>query len=267
MIRRHASWRSGHLPDQRPRCSRCLGPARSGATSRSSGISFVYIIFEDGTDLYWARSRVLEYLNGIQGKLPANVTPTLGPDATGLGWVFQYALEDTTGHKSLAELRSIQDWYLRYALTAVPGVSEVATLGGFEKQYQIDLDPAKLLGFRIPITAVMSAIQNANADIGAMVVELSEREYMVRGLGYLKSIDDIENVVVGATQSGIPVRVAELGRVSVGPAVRRGVAELRARRRGGWHRGHAVWPECPRHHRTRQGQDYGGSAGLPLALY
>ncbi|MDX2208118.1 MAG: efflux RND transporter permease subunit, partial [Gemmatimonadales bacterium] len=193
------------------------------------GISFVYIIFEDGTDLYWARSRVLEYLNGIQGKLPANVTPTLGPDATGLGWVFQYALEDTTGHKSLAELRSIQDWYLRYALTAVPGVSEVATLGGFEKQYQIDLDPAKLLGFRIPITAVMSAIQNANADIGAMVVELSEREYMVRGLGYLKSIDDIENVVVGATQSGIPVRVAELGRVSVGPAVRRGVAELDGR--------------------------------------
>ena len=193
------------------------------------GISFVYIIFEDGTDLYWARSRVLEYLNGIQGKLPANVTPTLGPDATGLGWVFQYALEDTTGQKSLAELRSIQDWYLRYALTAVPGVSEVATLGGFEKQYQIDLDPAKLLGFRIPITAVMSAIQNANADIGAMVVELSEREYMVRGLGYLKSIDDIENVVVGATQSGIPVRVAELGRVSVGPAVRRGVAELDGR--------------------------------------
>lgn len=193
------------------------------------GISFVYIIFEDGTDLYWARSRVLEYLSGIKGKLPANVTPTLGPDATGLGWVFQYALEDTTVQKSLAELRSIQDWYLRYALTAVPGVSEVATLGGFEKQYQIDLDPAKLLGFRIPITAVMSAIQNANADIGAMVVELSEREYMVRGLGYLKSIDDIENVVVGATQNGTPVRVAELGRVSVGPAVRRGIAELDGR--------------------------------------
>ncbi len=193
------------------------------------GISFVYIIFEDGTDLYWARSRVLEYLSGIKGKLPANVTPTLGPDATGLGWVFQYALEDTTGRKSLAELRSIQDWYLRYALTAVPGVSEVAALGGFEKQYQIDLDPAKLLGFRIPITAVMSAIQNANADIGAMVVELSEREYMVRGLGYLKSIDDIENVVVGATQNGTPVRVAELGRVSVGPAIRRGIAELDGR--------------------------------------
>ncbi|MDX2060073.1 MAG: CusA/CzcA family heavy metal efflux RND transporter [Gemmatimonadales bacterium] len=193
------------------------------------GIAFVYVIFEDGTDLYWARSRVLEYLSGIKGKLPANVTPTLGPDATGLGWVYQYALEDTTGRKSLAELRSIQDWYLRYALTAVPGVSEVAALGGFEKQYQVDLDPSKLLGYRIPITAVMTAIQNANADIGAMVVELSEREYMVRGLGYLKSLADIENVVVGATQSGTPIRVAELGRVSVGPAVRRGVAELDGR--------------------------------------
>ena len=193
------------------------------------GISFVYVIFDDGTDLYWARSRVLEYLSGIKGKLPANVTPTLGPDATGLGWVYQYALEDTTGRKSLADLRSIQDWYLRYALTAVPGVSEVAALGGFEKQYQVDLDPTKLLGYRIPITAVMAAIQNANADIGAMVVELSEREYMVRGLGYLKSLADIENVVVGATANGTPIRVAELGRVSVGPAVRRGIAELDGR--------------------------------------
>ncbi|HEV8598114.1 MAG TPA: CusA/CzcA family heavy metal efflux RND transporter [Gemmatimonadales bacterium] len=193
------------------------------------GISFVYVIFEDGTDLYWARSRVLEYLSGIKGRLPGSVTPTLGPDATGLGWVYQYALEDTTGRKSLAELRSIQDWYLRYALTAVPGVSEVASLGGFEKQYQVDLDPARLLGYRIPITAVMAAIQNANADIGAMVVELSEREYMVRGLGYLKSLADIENVVVGATQNGTPIRVAELGRVSVGPAVRRGISDLDGR--------------------------------------
>ncbi|MEO8452369.1 MAG: efflux RND transporter permease subunit, partial [Gemmatimonadota bacterium] len=193
------------------------------------GISFVYVIFEDGTDLYWARSRVLEYLSGLKNKLPASVTPTLGPDATGLGWVYQYALEDTTGKKSLADLRSIQDWYLRYALTAVPGVSEVAALGGFEKQYQVDLDPAKLLGYRIPITAVMAAIQNANADIGAMVLELSEREYMVRGLGYLKSLSDIENVVVGAAENGTPIRVAELGRVSIGPAVRRGIAELDGR--------------------------------------
>jgi Cu(I)/Ag(I) efflux system membrane protein CusA/SilA len=193
------------------------------------GVSFVYVIFEDGTDLYWARSRVLEYLNGIQGRLPANVTPTLGPDATGLGWVYQYAIEDTTGRLNLAELRSLQDWYLRYAITAVPGVSEVASIGGYEKQYQVDIDPAKLLGYRIPITQVMSAIQNANSDIGAMVMELSEREYMVRGLGYLRSISDIENVVVGATTTGTPIRVAELGRVSTGPAVRRGIADLDGR--------------------------------------
>lgn len=193
------------------------------------GVSFVYVIFEDGTDLYWARSRVLEYLNGIAGRLPDAVTPRLGPDATGLGWVYQYALEDTTGRLNLAQLRSVQDWYLRYALTAVPGVAEVASLGGFEKQYQIDLDPAKLLGFGIPVTRVMDAIRNANADIGAMVVELAEREYMVRGLGYLKSLSDIENVVVAATTSGTPIRVAELGRVTVGPAVRRGVAEFDGR--------------------------------------
>ncbi|HWE43366.1 MAG TPA: CusA/CzcA family heavy metal efflux RND transporter [Gemmatimonadaceae bacterium] len=193
------------------------------------GVSFVYIIFEDGTDLYWARSRVLEYLNGIKGKLPTTVTPTLGPDATGLGWVYQYALEDTSGRLDLAQLRSVQDWYLRYALTAVPGVSEVATVGGFEKQYQVDIDPAKLLAYGIPVTRVMSAIQSANNDVGAMTMELSDREYMVRGLGYLKSIPDIENVVVGATAAGTPIRVAELGRVSVGPAIRRGVADLDGR--------------------------------------
>jgi copper/silver efflux system protein len=193
------------------------------------GVSFVYVLFEDGTDLYWARSRVLEYLSGIKGKLPAAVTPTLGPDATGLGWIYQYALEDTTHRLDLAQLRSLQDWYLRYALTAVPGVSEVASVGGFEKQYQVDIDPTKLLAYGVPVTSVMSAIQNANSDVGAMVMELSEREYMVRGLGYLESISDIENVVVGATASGTPIRVAELGRVSVGPAVRRGVAELDGR--------------------------------------
>ncbi len=193
------------------------------------GVSFVYVIFEDGTDLYWARSRVLEYLNGIKGKLPPAVTPTLGPDATGLGWVYQYALEDTTGRMDLSQLRGLQDWYLRYALTAVPGVSEVASIGGFEKQYQIDLDPSRLQAYGIPITRVMSAIQSANSDVGAMVVELSEREHMVRGLGYLKSTGDIENVVVGATASGTPIRLAELGRVTIGPAVRRGIADLDGR--------------------------------------
>ena len=193
------------------------------------GVSFVYIIFDDGTDLYWARSRVLEYMNSIRGNLPTTVTPTLGPDATGLGWVYQYALEDTSGKLDLAQLRSLQDWYLRYALTAVPGVSEVASVGGFEKQYQVDIDPAKLLAYGIPVTRVMSAIQSANNDVGAMTMELSEREYMVRGLGYLKSIADIENVVVGATKQGTPIRVAELGRVGVGPAIRRGVTDLDGR--------------------------------------
>jgi Cu(I)/Ag(I) efflux system membrane protein CusA/SilA len=193
------------------------------------GVSFVYVIFDDGTDLYWARSRVLEYLNGLKGRLPTTVTPTLGPDATGLGWVYQYALEDTSGRLNLAELRSLQDWHLRYALTAVPGVSEVASVGGFEKQYQVDIDPAKLLAYGVPVTRVMSAIQSANNDVGAMTMELSEREYMVRGLGYLKSIGDIENVVVGATRSGTPIRVAELGRVSVGPAIRRGIVDLDGR--------------------------------------
>src|SRR5215212_6748978 len=187
------------------------------------GVAFVYVIFADGTDLYWARSRVLEYLSGIKGRLPAAVAPTLGPDATGLGWVYQYALIDTMGRHNLAQLRSVQDWYLRYALTAVPGVSEVASVGGFEKQYQVDIDPTRLLAYGIPVTRVMSAIQSANNDVGAMTMELSEREYMVRGLGYLKSIGDIENVVVGATAAGTPIRVAELGRVSVGPAIRRGV--------------------------------------------
>jgi Cu(I)/Ag(I) efflux system membrane protein CusA/SilA len=193
------------------------------------GVSFVYVIFEDGTDLYWARTRVLEYLSGLRSRLPSNVSPTLGPDATGLGWVYQYALEDTTGQLDLAALRGIQDWYLRYVLTAVPGVAEVASVGGFEKQYQVDLDPAKLLAYGVPITRVMAAIQSANRDVGAMVMELSEREYMVRGLGYLSGISDIENVVVSVSATGTPVRVAELGRVTIGPAVRRGITDLDGR--------------------------------------
>jgi Cu(I)/Ag(I) efflux system membrane protein CusA/SilA len=193
------------------------------------GISFTYVIFADGTDLYWARSRVLEYLSGLKAKLPASVTPTLGPDATGLGWIYQYALVDTSGRLNLAELRSLQDWSLRYAITAVPGVSEVATIGGFEKQYQVDVDPVKLQSFGVGVAQVMAAIQNANNDVGAMVLELSEREYMVRGLGYLRSVSDIENIVVGATAGGTPILVSQLGRVSVGPAGRRGIADLNGR--------------------------------------
>jgi Cu(I)/Ag(I) efflux system membrane protein CusA/SilA len=193
------------------------------------GVSFVYVIFDDGTDLYWARARVQETLNGLRAKLPATVAPTLGPDATGLGWVYQYALEDTTGRLDLAQLRAVQDWYLRYALTSVPGVAEVASIGGFEKQYQIDVDPARLQAYGISITAVMNAVQNANADVGAMVLELSEREYMVRGLGYVQGMRDLEQVVVTADDDGTPVRVGDLGRVSVGPAVRRGIAELDGR--------------------------------------
>ena len=193
------------------------------------GVSFVYVIFEDGTDLYWARTRVLEYLSGIGAKLPESVTPTLGPDATGLGWVYQYVLEDTTGTRSLAELRAVQDWYLRYQLTSVPGVSEVASVGGFEKTYQVEVDPVKLRGYGVSVTRVMQAIQASNQDVGAMMMELSEREYMVRGLGYLQGIADIEGVVVGSTASGTPIRLADVAYVQEAPDVRRGIADLNGR--------------------------------------
>jgi Cu(I)/Ag(I) efflux system membrane protein CusA/SilA len=190
------------------------------------GTSFVYVIFDDGTDLYWARSRVLEYLSAIRGRLPDQAQPSLGPDATGLGWVYQYALVDTTGTWSLADLRSYQDWYLRYQLTAVPGVSEVATVGGYEQVYEVTVDPARLRGFGIPVTRVMEAIRASNQDVGAMVLELAEREYMIRGLGYLRSLEDIESVVVMATDHGTPVRVADVADVRMAPDVRRGVADL-----------------------------------------
>lgn len=193
------------------------------------GVSFVYIIFEDGVDLYWARSRVLEYLSAIRGKLPADAELQLGPDATGLGWVFQYVLEDTTGTKSLADLRSLQDWYLRYQLTAVPGVSEVASVGGFERMYEVTIDPLKLRGYGVPVLTVIDAIRASNEDVGATMMELSEREYMVRSLGYLEGIDDIENVVVGSTMSGTPIRVADIATVQPAPAVRRGIADYDGR--------------------------------------
>ncbi|MDP2645082.1 MAG: efflux RND transporter permease subunit, partial [Desulfobacterales bacterium] len=160
------------------------------------GFSFVYIIFKDGTDLYWARSRVLEYLNFVSGRLPAGVTPSLGPDATGVGWIYEYILQDTTGKYDLQQLRSLQDWYLRYELAAVPGVAEVASIGGFVKQYQVEVDPNRLLAYNLPIQAVKQAIQSSNNDVGGRLVEMGESEFMVRGLGYIRSLADLENIVV-----------------------------------------------------------------------
>ncbi len=191
------------------------------------GLSLVYVIFEDGTDIYWARSRVLEYLNGIRQQLPPAVEPVLGPDATGVGWVFEYVLESDS--LNLAELRTLQDWYIRYQLTAVPGVSEVASLGGFVRQYQVEVDPERLRAFGIPVTRVADAIGAHNIDIGARVLEMGGREYMIRGLGYLEGTEDIRNVAVGATPNGTPIRVADVATVQLGPAPRRGAADLDGR--------------------------------------
>jgi len=191
------------------------------------GLSLVYVIFEDGTDPYWARSRVLEYLNGLRRKLPPGVEPVLGPDATGVGWVFEYVLESDS--LDLAQLRTLQDWYVRYQLTAVPGVSEVASLGGYVKQYQVEVDPERLRAFNIPVTQVAHALGEHNADIGARVLEMGGREYMIRGLGYLGGVSDIENVAVGATAGGTPIRVSDVATVQVGPEPRRGAADLNGR--------------------------------------
>ncbi len=189
------------------------------------GISFVYVIFEDGTDTYWARSRVLEYLNFVTDRLPQGVSPKLGPDATGIGWVYEYVIEDTTGHLDLSELRSIQDWYLRYELTSVAGVSEVASIGGFVKQYQVTVDPNKLVAYNIPLQKVRVAIQRSNNDVGGRLIEFAEAEFMVRGLGYIKSLDDIRNVAVGVDAHGTPIRVRDIATVALGPELRRGLAE------------------------------------------
>ena len=189
------------------------------------GLSFVYVIFEDGTDMYWARSRVLEYLSFAGDRLPEGVQPRLGPDATGVGWVYEYALVDTSGRRDLAELRSIQDWYLRYELTSVPGVAEVASVGGFVKQYQVTVDPNKLLAYGISLQQVKRAIQRSNNDVGGRLIELAETEFMVRGLGYIQSLDDIRSVPVSAGRSGTPVRVRDIATVQVGPELRRGLAE------------------------------------------
>lgn len=190
------------------------------------GFSFVYIIFEDGTDLYWARSRVLEQLNFISGRLPKGVTPTLGPDATGVGWIFEYALVDETGKHDLAKLRSIQDWYLRYELQTVPGVSEVASIGGYVKQYQVEVDPNKLIAYNIPLHKIIMAIKRSNNDVGGRLLEMAETEFMVRGLGYIKSIEDIETIPVGVGSGGTPILVRDVAQVKLGPELRRGLVEL-----------------------------------------
>src|SRR5512142_3091875 len=189
------------------------------------GFSYVYVVFEDGTDMYWARSRVLEYLSKITPQLPRDVSVELGPDATSVGWVFQYALVDDTGQHSSDELRSYQDWYLRYALQSVSGVSEVATVGGQVRQYQVTVNPNALAAYKLPLQSVIEAVRRGNNDVGGRLVELSGRECMVRGRGYVKSPADLEKLVL-TTQNGTPVTVKDVAQVTLGPEMRRGVADL-----------------------------------------
>jgi Cu(I)/Ag(I) efflux system membrane protein CusA/SilA len=188
------------------------------------GDSYVYVVFQDGTDLYWARSRVIEYLQQISGRLPENVHPSIGPDATGAGWVYEYAIVDKSGKHSLADLRSLQDWHLRYALETVPGVAEIASIGGYVKQYQVQLDPNKLLTYGIPLSIVIDKVKMSTNEVGGRVLDLSGAEYMIRGLGYLRSLDDLATVAVGS-KNGTPVLLRDLGTVSFGPDIREGVAE------------------------------------------
>ncbi len=190
------------------------------------GFSYVYVIFQDRIDLYWARSRVLEYMQKLGGKLPEGVTPILGPDATGVGWVYQYALVDETGRHDLAQLRSLQDWHLRYKLESVPGVAEVSSIGGFVKQYQIEVDPNTLAAYRLPITTVIQAVRNSNAEVSGRVLEMTGAEYIIRGQGYFRSVEDIELVTVGTDARGTPILVKNIARVQIGPEQRRGIAEL-----------------------------------------
>jgi copper/silver efflux system protein len=214
-----------------PIVSAMLGAPRVKAVRGFSdfGYSYVYVIFEDGTDIYWARSRTLEYLSGVLSSLPQGVKTEIGPDATGLGWIFQYVLVDTSGQHNLAELRSYQDWYLRYYLKSVPGVAEVAPLGGFGQQYQVNLDPNRLQAYGIPISRVVEAVRGGNSDVGGRLLEFGGTEYMVRGRGYAKSVRDFENIVLVASENGTPIRVKDVGQVVLGPDLRRGVSDLDGR--------------------------------------
>lgn len=190
------------------------------------GSSYVYVIFEDGTDLYWARSRVLEYLNQVTGNLPTQARPQLGPDATGVGWVYEYALVDRSGKHDLAQLRSLQDWFLKFEFQTLPGVSEVATVGGMVKQYQVVLDPDRLRAFSLPLTQVRTAIQQANQEVGGSAIELAEAEYMIRAKGYIQNLDDLRQIPVGINSNGTPVLLGDIAQVRLGPQMRRGIAEL-----------------------------------------
>src|ERR1035437_3090631 len=190
------------------------------------GFSYVYVIFEDGTDIYWARSRVLEKLSTIQSRLPAGVKPELGPDATSVGWVYQYALVDESGKNTTDEIRSYQDWFLRYTVQSVPGVAEVASVGGFQKQYQVTLDPNTLAAYGLPLETVVESILKSNNEIGGRLIEFSGREYMVRGRGYLKTVEDIGKIVVKTNEKGTPLTIPDIGHVSLGPEIRRGIADL-----------------------------------------
>jgi Cu(I)/Ag(I) efflux system membrane protein CusA/SilA len=190
------------------------------------GDSYVYIIFEDGTDLYWARSRVLEYLNQVSGQLPDNAKPALGPDATGVGWIYEYALVDRSGKNDLAQLRSLQDWFLKYELQTVPGVAEVAAIGGMVRQYQVVVDPDKLRAFGVSLAKLRSAIQNGNQEAGGSVIEMGEAEYMVRATGYLQSIEDLSDIPLGVNDQGTPLVLSDVAEIRLGPQMRRGVADL-----------------------------------------
>jgi Cu(I)/Ag(I) efflux system membrane protein CusA/SilA len=190
------------------------------------GDSYVYVIFEDGTDLYWARARVLEYLNQVASRLPANARPSLGPDATGVGWIYEYALVDRTGNTDLSQLRSLQDWFLKFELQTVPGVAEVATVGGFVKQYQVVVDPNRLRAYGIPLSSVKREIERSNQEVGASVIEMAEAEYMVRASGYIKSIEDLRHIPLKVNERGIPVLLGDIAHIRIGPQLRRGIAEL-----------------------------------------
>src|SRR3954449_4835809 len=190
------------------------------------GDSFVYILFEDGTDPYWARSRVLEYMNQVQSRLPAQAKTSLGPDATGVGWVYEYALVDRSGRMDLSQLRALQDWFLKYELKAVVNVAEVASVGGMVRQYQVVLDPDRLRAYGIPQAKVIEAVQRGNQETGGSVLELGEAEYMVRASGYLQSLDDFRKIPLMTTEAGVSVRLGDVGRIQVGPEMRRGITEL-----------------------------------------